>query len=457
MLPPLGQLRAQLRLVLSDKADQGHDLAGMEDALASLPDSYDAFVAFSDRIGHLPLRDDWPWDEPVELDAWREACRGGRTAAKAAPAADEPVPAADEAVRIETAFLARAAGCVLGKPFEFDPDLAEIEASLEPVGEWPLADYVSEAGVARLRHRIPQWSETARERIRWVAPDDDLNYTLLGMIVLERHGAAFTIEQLRDRWLLHLPIAVTFGPERTMLVRAGSHSLDGGSPEGVARWAMVLNPRDEWCGALIRVDAYGYACPGDPELATELAWRDASFTHRRTGVYAAVFVAAALALAPVCDDPMEMFDGALAFVPPRSRFAAAVADAMTDVASASDWRDGYERVHRRWPEHRHCRIYQEVGTLVNTLRFATDPGDAICKQVMQGNDTDSYGATAGSLAGLFFGPGSLEPRWVAPFQDELRTALALFNQRSLQAVATRMGRLPARLRDAGASEPELPY
>ena len=152
-----------------------------------------------------------------------------------------------------------------------------------------------------------------------------------------------------------------------------------------------------------------------------------------------------------------MFEDALAFVPPRSRFAAAVADAMTDVASASDWRDGYERVHRRWPEHRHCRIYQEVGTLVNTLRFASDAGDAICKQVMQGNDTDSYGATAGSLAGLFFGPGSLGPRWVAPFQDELRTALALFNQRSLQAVATRMGRLPARLRDARAVEPELPY
>jgi hypothetical protein len=46
----------------------------------------------------------------------------------------------------------------------------------------------------------------------------------------------------------------------------------------------VLNPKDEYCGALIRADAYGYACPGRPALAAELAWRDASLTHRRTGI-----------------------------------------------------------------------------------------------------------------------------------------------------------------------------
>ena len=36
---------------------------------------------------------------------------------------------------------------------------------------------------------------------------------------------------------------------------------------------------------MIRADAYGYACPGRPELAAELAWRDAGLTHRRTGIY----------------------------------------------------------------------------------------------------------------------------------------------------------------------------
>ena len=46
-----------------------------------------------------------------------------------------------------------------------------------------------------------------------------------------------------------------------------------------------------------------------------------------------------------------------------------------------------------------CQIYQETGTLISTLRFAARAEDGICMQVSQGNDTDSYGATAGSLLG----------------------------------------------------------
>jgi ADP-ribosylglycohydrolase len=451
MLPSLAQLRRAVELVLVDKAEQGHDVDAMANELAALPDSYDDVAALVAKVGDLPRREDWPWDEPDDLDAIRVASRADRARA-------EDASRASEAARIETAFAARVAGCVLGKPFEMDLTLEELEVALGPVNEWPLRDYVTEAGARSLPGLIGQWGETVRERIRYVAPDDDINYTIIGMLLLERHGAEFTVEQLRDTWLLQLPVAATFGPERTMLARAAMESLDGGDPGSLVSWADVLNPRDEWCGALIRVDAYGYACPGDPERATALAWRDASFTHRRTGVYAAMFVAAALALAPVRDDPLSLFDDALGFVPQRSRFAAAVTDALTEVGAAGDWLDGYRRVHERWPEHTHCRIYQEVATLVNTLRFASDAGDAICKQVSQGNDTDSYGATAGSLAGLLFGPGSLDERWIAPFGDDLRTALALFHERSLARVGQRLARLPAILRgDVTRPESAVPY
>ncbi len=448
MLPSAAQLREVLGLVVADKHDQGHDTSGLAEELDRAGDSLDALADIATRLADLPLRDDWPYVEPVELAGIRGESRPGR----AALAPIEPVLAAPA---IETAFLARVAGCVLGKPFELDLTMEQIRSALEPSGEWPLTTYPSLAAIDRLPLRIPQWAETAGDHLRWVAPDDDLNYTIIGMLLLERAGLHFTVGQLRDLWLQQLPMVAVFGPERTMLVRAGMHTLDGGAPDTAAEWAGQLNPRDEWCGALIRADAYGYACPGDPEQATEMAWRDASFTHRRTGVYGAMFVAAALALAPVSRDPLRLFDDALAFVPQRSRFAAAVADALTEVEAANDWLDGYARIHRRWPEHTHCRIYQEVGTLVNTLAFAHDAGEAIAMQVMQGNDTDSYGATAGSLAGLFFGAGSLDERWITPFDDDLRTALALFHERSLTAVAARIARLPERARAAGAGD--LPY
>lgn len=448
MQPRPRQLREVLRLVVIDKAEQGHDMSGIDAAIEGAGDSLDVLDELADRLASLPLRDDWPYVEPVDLDGIRAASRADRALVEVvAPEVAGPA--------IETAFRARVAGCVLGKPFELDLSLDQIRAALESEGRWPLRDYPSLAVLDRLPARIGQWAETAQERIGWVAPDDDLNYSIIGMLVLERFGVEFTLAQLLEVWMRQLPLAAVFGPERTMLARAALHSLDGGTPDTVTQWADRLNPRDEWCGALIRVDPYGYASPGDPELATAMAWRDASFTHRRTGVYGAMFVAAALALAPVRDDPIRLFDDALGFVPQRSRFAAAVADALGEVDTAADWLDGYRRIHARWPEHTHCRIFQEVGTLVNSLVHAGDAGDAITLQVMQGNDTDSFGATVGSIAGLFFGAGSLERRWIEPFNDDLRTALALFHERSFGAVARRMGQLPGTARAPHAGD--LPY
>jgi ADP-ribosylglycohydrolase len=193
---------------------------------------------------------------------------------------------------------------------------------------------------------------------------------------------------------------------------------------------------------MIRADAYGYACPGDPALAAELAWRDAAMTHRKTGVYATMFAAAAIAAAFTAREPLTIFEIALKFVPRRSRFHRIVADSLNEVRNASDWQDGYRRIHGKYREFSHCLVYQECGTLINTLRFAENVGDGICKQVMQGNDTDSFGATAGSILGAFFGPGHLEDRWLTPFGDEIRTGLNFFYERSLSSLAERISRLP---------------
>jgi hypothetical protein len=162
-----------------------------------------------------------------------------------------------------------------------------------------------------------------------------------------------------------------------------------------------------------------------------------------------MFAAAAISVALVEHrDPMRVFDIALQYVPRKSRFHKIVSDCLNEVSHASDWLDGYRRIHDKYPEYSHCKIYQESGTLINTLRFAENVGDGFCKQVMQGNDTDSYGATAGSILGAFFGPGHLEQRWLEPFEDTIHVTLAEFHETRLSAVARRMSRLPRLVADA---------
>ena len=437
MLPPVKLLKQMLRDIIRQKGQQGHDVEGLEHEMDSLPDSYDVCAAFALKLKDLPIRPDWPYVEPNDLDAiWKEC------------APDRPLGAMckvdleDSAKHVETAFLASVCGCILGKPLEVNPTLEEIRKAAEAVGEWPLKDYISIKMLEALGRRHGSWKECCRENITYAASDDDLNYTVLGMLLLEKHGLSLNKDHICDMWLTQLPIWYVWGPERLTLIKAAIYTLVKEKDAPYDEWVSVLQSGDEFCGALIRADAYGYACPGRPALAAELAWRDASFTHRRTGIYGTMFTAAAIAVAQVAQDPLEIFEVALKFVPQKSRFYRIAADSLNDVRAASDWLDGYNRIHNKYKEYASCHIYQEIGTVMNTLRFAKDCGDGICKQVSQGNDTDSFGCTCGSILGAYFSPGGLKKKWLKPFQDTIHVGLAAFFEQSLSKLAERMGQLP---------------
>lgn len=436
MLLPLPYLRKQLEAMVKAKTNQGYETKGLLTRLKDMPDSYDAFASFADHVQHLPFRGGWRYVEPSNLDGIWAECDPARPLGRMGD-----ISGRDIADKIKAAFLGSVCGCILGKPLEVDPTLDEIRNAAVAVGEWPINDYISEALLTKLGRRHPDAVNTTRETIQYVAPDDDLNYTTIGMLVLENKGAAFTKRDLVDIWVHNLPPHWAWGPERLNLVRAGLH---WDSPEELRfdDWADTWNAREEACGAAIRVDAYGFACPGRPALAAELAWRDSSWTHRKTGIYGSMFIAAAIAAAFTAKSPLEIFRTALQFVPRRSRFYETMSDCMEMVSSASDWLDGYSKINAKYGQYRHCQIYQECGHLINSAHFATDTADAFCKQVSQGADTDCFGKIIGSIMGAYFGPAGLDSRWLKPFHDDYRTALGLFYERSLTAVAERMARLP---------------
>lgn len=118
-----------------------------------------------------------------------------------------------------------------------------------------------------------------------------------------------------------------------------------------------------------------------------------------------------------------------------------VRDCVDKVSSTDSWLDAYDLVNGAYREYSHCTVYQEIGTLINTFKFSDSVGHGICLQVSQGNDTDSFGATVGSILGALFGMESLDERWIAPFNNEIRLSLANFLHRDLDCLALRMGEL----------------
>src|SRR5262249_25609593 len=134
----------------------------------------------------------------------------------ALPATD-PARLAD---RMRGAWIGRAAGCLLGKPVE-GVGRAGIRAILEATGRWPLADWFTGAGLpAEVAARHP-WNRASRttslaENIDGMPEDDDLNYSMLALALVEQHGRSLTTEDVAHAWLSELPGLRVFTAERAV-------------------------------------------------------------------------------------------------------------------------------------------------------------------------------------------------------------------------------------------------
>ncbi|WP_171115224.1 MULTISPECIES: ADP-ribosylglycohydrolase family protein [Streptomyces] len=346
-----------------------------------------------------------------------------------------PTPPTDLESRLHAAWLGRAVGCLLGKPVEKLP-LTGIRQLARAAGNWPLSTYFTARGVPRPLLDAHPWNRRSAgtslaEHIDGMPEDDDLNYPLLNLLLLQRHTREFTTTDVATLWLDELPAGRAFTAERV----AYRNLLTGIEPPHTARHR---NPFREWIGALIRADLHGWTNPGDPAAAAEQAHRDATLTHTANGVYAAMFTAAAIATAATgtADIHTSLRTG-LTVVPPHSRLAEAVRHAVELAGSHEDFDTVVDELHA------HHAAYHWVHAIPNTALIAAalthangDFTGAICRAVSGGWDTDSNGATAGSIAALLAGtPAALPDRWTTPLKNRLATSIADFDGTGFDTLA----------------------
>ncbi|WP_418961338.1 ADP-ribosylglycohydrolase family protein [Streptomyces tritici] len=347
-----------------------------------------------------------------------------------------PVPDASALrERLHAAWLGRAAGCLLGKPVEKLP-LHGIRALARATGNWPLTTWFTARGVPAALLAAHPWNRRSAatslaENIDGMPEDDDLNYPLLNLLLLQRHGRGFTTADVARLWLDELPAGRTFTAERI----AYRNLLDGVEPPLTA---VHRNPFREWIGALIRADVHGWTNPGDPLAAAEQAYRDASLTHTANGLYGAVFVAAALAAAAGgADDVHACLATGLSLVPPRSRLARAVRLGIETARATRDFDAVADRLHAALGGYHWVHAVPNTALLAAALTHADgDFTRSVCAAVSGGWDTDSNGATAGSLAGLLAGrPDRIPERWTAPLKNRLATSVPSFDGIGFDALA----------------------
>ena len=343
--------------------------------------------------------------------------------------------------RVHGAWLGRAAGCLLGKPVEKLPREG-IEEILRSTGRWPLDDYFTAVGLpADVAARWP-WNRRSAptslaENIAGMPEDDDLNFPILALSLLEAHGAGLTTEDVAEGWLANLPAGRVFTAER-----AAYRNLLDARP--VPATATHHNPFREWIGALIRADVYGWVNPGDPRAAARLAWTDARLSHTRNGIYGAMWVAGMCASAVATDpaDPAAAVDTALAtglaVVPQASRLAGAVRRGVALGRSGMPIAACLDALHADFGDQHWVHVLNNAATIAYALTAGRgDLGASITIAVTAGWDTDSAGATVGGVVGAVRGATDLPAAWIAPLEGQIATSLPGGDRRSIAELARR--------------------
>lgn len=324
------------------------------------------------------------------------------------------------------AWTGRAAGCLLGKPVEKIPRQG-IEEILRATGRWPLDRYFTEVGLpddvaARWPWNRRSAATSLEEHIDGMPEDDDLNYPILALTLLEQHGRDFTTDDVGRLWLDHLPAGRVFTAER-----AAYRNLLEARP--VPETATHHNPFREWIGALIRADVLGWTSPGEVRTAARLAWTDARLSHTRNGVYGAMWAAALASAAMVCDTAEEILDAAGTVVPPHSRLAQAVRFGR-ELAAGPDVRTGLDRLQGAYGDLHWVHVLHNAAVVAYALaRGAGEFGPSVSIAVTAGWDTDSAAATVGGVVGALRGVAGIGERWTAPIGGRIATSLPGGEQR----------------------------
>jgi ADP-ribosylglycohydrolase len=352
-------------------------------------------------------------------------------------ALSDPVPAfppSDIPARIAGAWLGRAAGCVLGKPVEGIPREG-IRELAEATGNWPVVGWFTAQGLSdEVSARWP-WNRASRptslaENISGIPEDDDLNFTMLGVALLERCGAGFDSLDVAKLWLDYQPPGRIFTAERV----AVRNLLEAYIPPetGTRR-----NPFREWIGARLRVDAYGWAAGGDPAAAARMAWADARLSHAANGVYAAMFMAAAHAMSMSASSSAACADAGLSVVPPASRLAEALRTARA-LAGELEWDAVVDELYERYGHYHWVHAINNTAAVAAALyAFPGDYSGAIGAVVQAGWDTDTNGAAVGSILGATVGADRIDVRWTAPLQGRFESSLPGFDGITLDELVER--------------------
>ena len=251
--------------------------------------------------------------------------------------------------------------------------------------------------------------------------------------MMEQYGLDLTTDDVARSWINLLPVGATFTAERDSylkLIEKSNMAYQFGGPRSFDLEEINDGEYNDWIGAQIRIDMYGWLLPGKPKLAADLARRDAMLSHRSCAVEASAYIAALCALVPVSSSREDAVQAALDLIEKDSlAYEAVEVGIKYKNEPASNLHEYYGDMS---PVHSLNNLAVVVWAF---LSFQDSFDEAIGETICCGWDTDCTGATVGGLLGLDM--GTIPESWTSPWQGRVQTAIAGVGELDLDSLVKR--------------------
>lgn len=318
--------------------------------------------------------------------------------------------------KLSGALHARFAGCILGAIVEFWPITKMKIWAMISGDKFPPLDYWKKAkSPKKLHYSISPSSAFTREGMDGVPVDDDIIYTLLGLLIVEEYGNNFTVDDVGKAWLKYLPYACTAEEIAIKNLKRGIAANDVGALD---------NPYDQWIGAAIRSDPFAYMAPGLPEKAASMAYHDAFISHRKNGIYGEMFFSASQAAAFTVNNSMDALKIGLTEIPKDCAFAKEIRWALDFAPNIKDYKHARKTVDERYKGMSRVHVINNAVLTVFGLKLGgNDVTRVLSELVAMGLDNDCTAATAGSIVGAIVGIDGVPKNWYRKFNNKIHSYL----------------------------------
>lgn len=268
---------------------------------------------------------------------------------------------------------------------------------------------------------VPVWTDNMINQFR----DDDAYLDIPWLDARHYHGVTPTWAQLEEHFSkFDVPWRYGSNQKAAANIAAGIHAPECGfylnkipGPNGQSE---VYEDLDYQIGS----DMSGILCPGMPNAAADIAWKDGHVMEHGNGVYGGVFQAIAISSAYLTNDPVKIIESVLTALPDGTRYKAAINYLLTYYknTNSTNWRQAHAYMLTYLTTEKIGGIdavREGVWISVGLLYGKGDFEQTIRIAMQCGDDSDCNASNAGGIVGAMIGYKAIPAKFLKGFNTSL--------------------------------------